>query len=179
MEGFKRLGRELSYQGKILKVYTDRVQVNGMESNWDYVHHNGGAAVVPVTKEGKILMVKQYRNAIDRYTLEIPAGALNDEKESGESCVARELEEETGYQAMHIEWLLTTHSWVAFTNEKVEIYVAKDLIPSKQNFDEEEAIELEMYTIEELKEKIFRGEITDSKTVAGILAYAMKQEGQS
>ena len=178
MGEFKRLGRELSYQGKILKVYTDRVQVNGHESNWDYVHHNGGAAVVPVTKEGKILMVKQYRNAIDRYTLEIPAGALDSINESGFACVARELEEETGYRSEHIEWLVTTHSWVAFTNEKVEIYVAKDLIPSKQKFDEEESIELETYTITELKEKIFKGEITDSKTVAGLLAYIVKCEGQ-
>lgn len=174
MGEFKRIGRELSYQGKILKVYTDHVEVNGRESNWDYVHHNGGAAVVPVTKGGKILMVRQYRNALDRYTLEIPAGALDSTKESGIECVARELEEETGYRSEHIEWLVTTHSWVAFTNEKVEIFVAKDLVPSKQKFDEEECIELEEYTIDELKEKIFKGEITDSKTVAGLLAYAMK-----
>lgn len=177
MGEFKRLGRELSYQGKILKVYTDHVEVNGHESNWDYVHHNGGAAVVPVTKEGKILMVKQFRNAIDRYTLEIPAGALDSTKESGAECVARELEEETGYRSEDIEWLVTTHSWVAFTNEKVEIYVAKNLILSKQRLDEEESIELEEYTIDDLKEKIFRGEITDSKTVAGLLAYAIKCEG--
>lgn len=176
MGEFKRLSRELSYQGKILKVYTDHVEVNGHESNWDYVHHNGGAAVVPITKDGKILMVRQYRNALDRYTLEIPAGALDSSKESGAECVLRELEEETGYIANSIEWLITTHSWIAFTNEKVEIYVAKDLVPSKQNFDEEESIELESYTLEDLKEKIFKGEITDSKTIAGILAYALKNE---
>ena len=176
MGEFKRLSRELSYQGKILKVYTDHVEVNGHESNWDYVHHNGGAAVVPITKDGKILMVRQYRNALDRYTLEIPAGALDSSKESGAKCVARELEEETGYISNSIEWLITTHSWVAFTNEKVEIFVAKDLVPSKQNFDEEESIELEAYTLDELKEKIFNGEITDSKTIAGILAYALKNE---
>lgn len=176
MGEFKRVGRELSYQGKILKVYTDHVEVNGLESNWDYVHHNGGAAVVPVTKDGKILMVRQYRNALDRFTLEIPAGALDSIKESGAECVARELEEETGYVSNSIEWLITTHSWVAFTNEKVEIFVAKDLIPSKQKFDEEESIELEEYTLAELKEMIFKGEISDSKTVAGILAYAMKYE---
>ncbi len=176
MGEFKRLGRELSYQGKILKVYTDHVKVNGKESKWDYVHHNGGATVVPVTKEGKILMVRQWRNALDQYTLELPAGALDSTGESGAECVARELEEETGYRSEHIEWLVTTHSWVAFTNEKVEIFVAKDLIPSKQNFDEEESIELEEYTIDELQEMVFKGEITDSKTVAGILAYALKYE---
>lgn len=171
---FKRLGRELSYQGKILKVYTDHVQVNGRESNWDFIHHNGGAAVVPVTNEGKILMVRQYRNAIDRYTLEIPAGALNWAEESGAACVARELEEETGYRSDNIEWLITINSWPPFTDEQVEIFVARDLIPSKQNFDEEESIVLEEYTIDELKEMIFKGEIKDSKTVAGLLAYAVR-----
>ena len=176
MGEFKRLGRELSYQGKILKVYTDHVEVNGRRSNWDYVHHNGGAAVVPVTKEGKILMVRQYRNALEQFTLELPAGALDSNNESGAECVTRELEEETGYIATSIEWLITTHSWVAFTNEKVDIFVAKDLVPSKQKFDEEESIELEEYTLTELKEMIFNGEITDSKTVAGILAYAVKCE---
>lgn len=176
MGEFKRLNRTLSYQGKILKVYTDQVEVNGRESNWDYIHHNGGAAVVPVTEEGKILMVKQYRNALDRFTLEIPAGALDSVRESGMECVARELEEETGYIAKSIEWLISTNSWAAFTNEKVEIFVARDLVPSKQNFDEEESIELQTYTLDELKDKIFSGEITDSKTVAGILAYAVKYE---
>lgn len=176
MGNFKRLERTLSYEGKILKVYTDRVEVNGIESNWDYVHHNGGAAVVPITEKGTILMVRQYRNALDRFTLEIPAGAFDSSAETGAECVARELEEETGYIANSIEWLVTTHSWAAFTNEKVEIFVATDLIPSVQKFDDEEDIELAEYTLTELKEMIFQGEITDSKTVAGILAYALKYE---
>ncbi len=174
MSEFKRLDRKLSYQGKILKVYTDHVEVNGLESDWDFIHHNGGAAVVPVTNEGKILMVRQWRNALDRYTLEIPAGARNFAEESGKSCVARELEEETGYRSDNIEWLVTIHSWPAFVDEDVEIFVARDLIPSKQKFDDEESIELEEYTMEELKEMIFSGEIQDSKTVAGLLAYAVQ-----
>lgn len=174
MGDFKRIDRTLSYQGKILKVYTDHVHVNGKDSNWDFIHHNGGAAVVPVTQEGKIIMVRQWRNAIDRYTLEIPAGALNFAEESGKDCVARELEEETGYRTEDIEWLITINSWAPFTDEKVEIFVARNLIPSKQKFDEEESIELEVYTIEELKTLIFEGKITDSKTVAGLLAYAAK-----
>ena len=174
MGEFKRLDRKLSYQGKILKVYTDHVEVNGLESDWDFIHHNGGAAVVPVTDEGKILLVRQWRNALDRYTLEIPAGARNSAEESGKVCVARELEEETGYRSENIEWLVTIRSWPAFVDEQVEIFVATDLIPSKQMFDEEEAIELEEHTIGELKEMIFRGEIQDSKTVAGLLAYAVR-----
>lgn len=175
MGDFKRLDRNIAYKGKILKVYTDRVKVNGRESDWDYVHHNGGAAVVPVTKEGKILMVRQWRNALDRYTLEIPAGAL-EKDEPGAVCVARELEEETGYRSDNIEWLVSINSWPAFTNELVEVFVARDLVLSKQRFDEEESIELEEYTIDELKELILKGEIKDSKTVAGLLAYAVKYQ---
>ena len=119
-------------------------------------------------------MVRQYRNAIDRFTLEIPAGAFDTANESGATCVARELEEETGYKAGNVEWLITIRSMVAFCNEKVEIFVAKDLVPSKQNLDEEESIELEEYTVEELKEMIFRGEIEDSKTVSALMAYIVK-----
>lgn len=70
----KRLKRELKYQGTILKMYEDTVEVNGHQAKWDFIHHDGAAAVLPVTEDGKILMVRQYRNALDRYTLEIPAG---------------------------------------------------------------------------------------------------------
>lgn len=176
MGDFKRVKRELAYEGTIMKVYKDYIQVNGHEAVWDFFHHNGGAAVIPVTSEGKILIVRQYRNAIDRYTLEIPAGAFDSTVESGKECVMRELEEETGYKAEKVDWLITTRSMVAFSNERVEIYVATDLIPSTQKLDIEESIELEFYTPEELKEKIFSGEIEDSKTVAALMAYFVKYQ---
>ena len=67
----KRLKRELKYQGTILKMYEDTVEVNGHQAKWDFIHHDGAAAVLPVTEDGKILMVRQYRNALDRYTLEL------------------------------------------------------------------------------------------------------------
>lgn len=176
MGKFKRLKRELAYKGSILKVYQDQVEVNGHQATWDFIHHNGGAAVIPVTKEGKIIMVRQYRNAIDRYTLEIPAGAFDSEKESGAECVKRELEEETGYRAEHVEWLITVRSMVAFCNEKVEVYVATELVPAERHLDDEEDIELEEYTVEELKEKVLAGEIEDSKTVAALMAYMVKYQ---
>ena len=71
-EKVKRIKRELKYRGTILDMYCDHVEVNGHIAKWDYLQHKGAAAVIPVTKEGKILMVRQYRNALDRYTLEIP-----------------------------------------------------------------------------------------------------------
>lgn len=172
---FKRLDRELVFAGHILDVYQDTVQVpNGNVVKWDFIGHKGAAAVVPVTEDGKILMVRQYRNALDRYTLEIPAGGLNGADEPTKDAAARELEEETGYRSEDLELLITIRTTVAFCNEKIDIYVAKNLIPSKQNLDEDEYINVESYTIDELTQKIFTGEMEDSKTVAALLAYKDK-----
>lgn len=175
MEEVKRIKRELAYRGTVLDVYRDIVEFpDGRTAEWDYIHHIGAAAVVPVTADGKILMVRQYRNALDRATLELPAGKLDAAEEKGIVCAARELEEETGFRSEHLEWLITLRTTVAFCNERIEIFVARDLIPSKQNLDEDESIDVEEYTLEELKEKIFAGEMEDSKTVAAILAYDAK-----
>lgn len=89
MEKTIRLKRELAYTGMILKIYRDTVVANGIEEVYDYIHHDGAAAVLPVTKDGKILMVRQYQNALDRFTLEIPAGKL-DARMSRRSSVQRE-----------------------------------------------------------------------------------------
>lgn len=174
-EEVRRIKRELAYKGTVLDVYCDTMEFeNGNTAKWDFIHHDGAAAVVPVTEDGKILMVRQYRNALERYTLEIPAGKLDDPKEAGIVCASRELEEETGYRSEHLEWMITIRTTVAFCNERIEIFTAHDLIPSRQNLDEDEYIDVESYTIEELKEKIFAGEIEDSKTVAALLAYDTK-----
>ena len=171
----KRLNRELVYEGAVTNMYKDTVEFpDGKTAEWDYIHHIGAAAVVAVTDSGKLLMVKQYRNALDRETLELPAGKLDAVGEPGIECASRELEEETGYRSENLEWLITIRTTVAFCNEKIDIYVAKDLIPSKQNLDEDEYIDVAEYTVEELKEKIFSGEIEDSKTMAAILAYDAK-----
>ena len=174
-EQIKRLKRELKFKGAIIDFYQDTMEINGDHTAvWDFIRHKGAAAVVPVTEEGKILMVRQYRNALDRYTLEIPAGALDEENEPGRECAARELEEETGFRSENLEWLITLRTTVAFCNERIEVYVAKDLIPSKQNLDQDEFIDLQTYTLDEHKEKIFSGEIEDAKTVASLMAYAVK-----
>lgn len=171
----KRLNRELKFKGKIIDFYQDTMEINGDHTAiWDFIKHKGAAAVVPVTDEGKILMVRQYRNALERYTLEIPAGALDSVDEPGVECASRELEEEMGYRSEHLEWLINLRTTVAFCNEKIEVFVAKDLIPSKQHLDEDEFIDLGAYTMEELKEKIYSGEIEDAKTVSALLAYETK-----
>ena len=115
-------------------------------------------------------MVCQYRNALERDTLEIPAGKLDDPEEEGILCAARELEEETGYRCDQLERLLTLRTTVAFCDEKIEIFVARNLIKTKQHLDEDEYVDVKAYTVE----KIFAGEIQDSKTIAAILAYEAK-----
>ena len=171
----KRVGRELAYEGTILKVYKDYMEFeNGNKETWDYIYLYGAAAVVPVLEDGRILMVKQYRSAIDRETLEIPAGKLDGPEEKGIVCAKRELQEETGYKTEMLEWLITIRTTAALCNEKIDIYVAKNLVESKRNLDENEYVDVYPFTISELKEKIFSGEIQDSKTVAAILAYEDK-----
>ncbi len=174
-EDLKRIKRELVHKGAIIDYYQDTILVQGeKEVLFDFIGHKGAAAVVPVTKDGKLLMVRQFRNALDRYTLEIPAGGLNGADEPTLDAAARELEEETGYQAGTIEWLLTIRTTVAFCNEKIDIYLARELTPGSQHLDEDEFINVEAYTVEELCEKIYRGEIEDSKTIAAIMTYKAK-----
>lgn len=172
----KRLNRELKYQGAIISVFEDTVMANGHEAHWDYIHHNGAAAVVAVTKEGKLLMVRQYRNALDRYTLEIPAGALDWADEPKIDCAFRELEEETGFRTEkeNLEYLISVNTTVAFCNEAIDIFVARNLIPSQQHLDEDEYIDVEEWELKDLEDMIFKGTITDGKTIAAIMAYACK-----
>lgn len=174
-EEIKRTRRELVHKGAIIDVYTDHMEFpNGHHADWDFIHHDGAAAVVPVLPDGRILMVKQFRNALDRETLEIPAGKLDASDEPGIECARRELEEETGYKSDELDWLITLCTTVAYCDEKIEIYVARDLKASKQNLDEDEFVDVKAYTLEELKGEIYAGEIRDSKTIAAILAYEVK-----
>lgn len=175
MEEFKRLKRELVVKGSIIDYYQDTMQIpNGNIAKWDLVDHKGAAAVVAVRDDGKLLMVRQYRNALERETLEIPAGGLNGREEPTAVAAMRELEEETGYLCDKVELLTSIYTTVAFCNEKIDIYVAKNLKPGHQHLDEDEFINVEAYSPEELKEMILAGKIQDAKTICGILAYICK-----
>ena len=113
MEHYERLGRELIHKGAIIDYYQDTIKVpNGNIVKWDLITHKGAAAVVAVDKDGKLLMVRQYRNALDRETLEIPAGALDTAEEPTQTAAARELEEETGYKAGKLELLISLKTTV-------------------------------------------------------------------
>ncbi len=178
MENYERLGRELVHKGAIIDYYQDTIRVaNGNVVKWDLIDHKGAAAVVAVKEDGKLLMVRQYRNALDRETLEIPAGGLNGRDEPTEIAAARELEEETGYVAGKLELLLSLRTTVAFCNEKIDVYLATDLKKGKQHLDEDEFLNVESHDLDELIAMIYDCKIQDGKTVASLLAYKNKFRG--
>lgn len=172
-EDFKRLERTLVRKGKIIDYYQDTVQVpNGNVVKWDFIGHKGAAAMLAVREDGKLLMVRQWRNALDRYTLEIPAGGKNSIDEPTETAAVRELEEETGYIAGKVQFLLSIYTTVAFCNEKIDIYLARDLKRQEgQHLDEDEFIDVEACELEELVQMIYDGKIEDSKTVGAVMTY--------
>lgn len=175
MKPQKRLDRKLVFTGRILNFYEDTIETqDGKIVYYDFLGHKGAAAVVAITDDGKLLMVRQYRNALDRFTLELPAGAKDTAEEEGIVCAARELEEETGFYSNNLVPLLTLNTTVAFCNEKIEVFLARDLKASKQNLDEDEFVEVETHSVDELMAMIYDGEISDSKTIAGIFAYKEK-----
>lgn len=176
MEEIKRIKRELVAKGAIIDYYQDTMQIpNGNVAKWDLIDHKGAAAVVAVREDGKLLMVRQYRNALERETIEIPAGGLNGREEPTDVAAMRELMEETGYSCDKVELLNTIYTTVAFCNEKIDIYLARGLKnPGDQHLDEDEYVNVEAYSIDELKQMIFDRRIQDSKTICGILTYAAK-----
>ena len=175
MEEYKRIKRELVAKGAIIDYYQDTMLIpNGNVAKWDFIDHKGAAAVVAVREDGKLLMVRQYRNALERETLEIPAGGLNGRDEPTDRAAMRELEEETGYTCDHVELLVSIYTTVAFCNEKIDIYLAQDLKPGHQHLDEDEYLNVEAYDLEELKRMVFEGKLQDSKTICAIMTYAAR-----
>ena len=175
MEPLKRVERKIVKKGNIIDLYEDTIQLpDGTVQHYDFINHKGAAAVLPVMEDGKILMVKQYRNALDRFTLELPAGGRDGADEPTILCAARELEEETGYKSDHLEQLLSIKTTVAFCNELIDIYVATDLKKSHQHLDEGEFVDVAAYDIMELVQMVYDFTIQDAKTVAAIMTYYAK-----
>ena len=175
VKNYFRLERNLVARGSIIDYYHDVMQIpNGNTATWDFIEHNGAAAVIALKPDGKILMVRQYRNALERETLEIPAGGLNINEETMEEAAKRELREETGYIANKIEFLISIRTTVAFCNERIDIYFADNLELGNQNLDEDEFLEVVSYSIDELLQMIYDGTIQDSKTICGLMCYYNK-----
>ncbi len=161
------LAREVIYQGKIITVNHDTVLLpNGRTSVREIVRHPGAVAVVPCSGE-QIFMVKQYRYALGRETLEIPAGKL-DPGEKPEMCALRELREETGYSGS-VSFLGAYYTSPGFTDEAIHLYLADELIWSPLQADEDEFLRVTPVSWTEALEFIGKGLIQDGKTVLGVL----------
>lgn len=160
------------YDGRVITLYDDYVDVGGHKTHWDFIHHMGAAAVLPVLEDGRLLLVRQYRHALGRYTLEVPAGKRDSEDEDFLLCAKRELEEETGFLTDDLTFLLRINTTVAFLDEVIEIFLARNLKEGQLHWDADEEIAIEKWALEDVLAMIRKGEMTDSKTVSAILAYA-------
>lgn len=168
--------RTLAHRGSILDVYSDEMLLpNGKTEMWDFVsHRKGAAAVLPVLDDGRIILVHQYRHALERMTWELPAGCRDSVTEDTKESAARELKEETGYTSENIEFLISLKTTVAFCDEFIDVYLATDLKVGEQHLDDAENIEIKAWEMADLLEEIYAGRLQDSKTVSAILAYQVK-----
>lgn len=164
----RKLSSEMKFDGKLIKVTYDVAEVNGKEAWREVVHHPGASAVVAIDENNRIIMEKQFRYALNDYLLEIPAGKL-DAGEDPLVCAKRELEEETGIIASEWISLGTIATSPGFCNEVIHLYVAKGLSKGEIHWDEDEYVEVERYTFDELLQRINDETIKDSKTLSALL----------
>lgn len=163
----KTTSTENIYKGKIISLDRLTIQLpNGKPATRDIVRHPGASMVVPITDDGYVIMVRQFRKPVEKVCLEMPAGKLDAGEEPIE-CAKRELEEETGYSAGNIEYVLTIDTTPGFSDEKIHIFVATGLIAGKFKPDEDEFLEIEKVRADELIKMIYQGNINDAKTIIG------------
>jgi len=164
------------FKGKIIQLSQEETTLpNGLQVCFEIVRHPGAAAIVPLKENGNVILIRQYRYAVDDYLLEIPAGTLH----SGEDptvCAARELEEEVGYQATRWEKLLPIFTAPGFCDEKIHLYLAQGLRETKQRLDRDEIIERVEMPLSEAVTKILDGTICDAKSISGLMRVYLRQQ---
>ena len=169
------------YQGRIFNVRRDTVKLpSGQEATREIVEHGDCVAIVPLDEAGRVLLVRQFRKAVERELLEVPAGGI-EAGESPDQCVLRELQEETGYTADSIERIGGFYSAPGYTSEFLHLYLATRLRPSHLKGDADESIELVRVPLSDIPRLIASGEICDAKSIAGLLTVIglrAKREGQ-
>lgn len=157
------------YQGHFLHIRRERVRLpDGKEAAREFVVHPGAVMVIPLLDDGRLLMERQYRHPLGQVMLEFPAGKL-DAGEPPLRCGQRELLEETGYRAREWAHAGGTHNAIAYSTERIEIFFARGLQAGAQQLDDGEFIELIALTPAELDAACARGEVTDAKTLVGLL----------
>ena len=155
-------------KGRVFDFYAENVTLpNGVTLDMEIIRHPGAAAIVPVLQDQSVLLLKQYRHAVGSFIWEIPAGTL----ESGEDpmqCARRELVEETGYAGGRFEKLAEITPLPAYSDERIHIYLATDLVPAQQKLDADELLSVHPVGLKRSLEMIGEGKIQDAKTIIGL-----------
>lgn len=174
----KTLDSQLIFDGRVIRVTLDKVLLeNGNTSTREVVHHHGGACIMPVTDQDEIYMVRQFRYALGEEVWELPAGKL----EAGEDPFAaakRELEEECGLTADEYTSLGVLYPTVGYDSEKIYIWIARGLHTTGQHLDDDEFLDVHKVPFDKALAMVEDNTIRDSKTIAGILRYALMRKGQ-
>jgi ADP-ribose pyrophosphatase len=164
-----RIERREVFSGRVVRLSIDRVRLpNGRVAELEMIRHPGAAAVVPVDDERRVLLVRQFRYAAGGWLLEVPAGKL-DAGEPPEACARREVEEETGFRPgtlVPMGWIWTTPG---FTDERIWLYLARDLVPAEQQLQDDEVLTVERLPLDEAVRRAAQGEIRDAKSVCALL----------
>lgn len=161
------------YEGKILNLRIDEVLLsNNKTSSREIIEHNGAVALIAINNDNQILLVKQFRTAIGKSLIEIPAGKL-EANEMPATCASRELIEETGFKPEKLTKIMEISTSPGFCTEKIHLFLAEDLKPAYLQCDDDEFIEVITMDIDKAIEMIKTGEIVDSKTIIGLLYYKM------
>jgi ADP-ribose pyrophosphatase len=162
-----RVDGEVVYDGAFLKVQKDRVLMpDGRHAEREYIRHPGAVVILPLLDDGRILIERQYRYPNDRVFYEFPAGKI-DPGEDHLECAKRELKEETGYSAGDWKFVCTIHNAIAYSDEHLEIFLARGLVAGEAKLDDGEFLETLAVTVDELLAWVREGQISDVKTVIG------------
>lgn len=164
----KTMKSDKLYEGKILNLRIDTVELPDKKySKREIVEHPGGVAIIPITNDNCLILVKQYRKAAEDFLYEIPAGKLEVNEEPRETAI-RELREETSYEAKKLSYISEFYTSPGYCNEKIHLFLAEDIYEVEPDPEPEEFIEKVKIPIDDLLKMINRGEIVDSKTIIGI-----------
>jgi ADP-ribose pyrophosphatase len=164
------------FKGKIIQLNQEEITLpNGRPACFEIVRHPGASAIVPLKENGNVILIRQYRYAVDDYLLEIPAGTSNPGEDPA-VCAARELEEEIGYKATRWQKLLPIFTAPGFCDEKIHLYLAEGLRQTKQHLDQDEIIERVEMPLSEAVAKILDGTICDAKSISGLMRVYLRQQ---